>query len=206
MKKLLSLVFCILVGISVFAQKEDVNAIKNVYATYAEAMANKNAEEALRYVTASSVKYYTKLLTLSKTADSATLAAMPIVDILYTLSLWVRIDASLLCEMNSGEDLLSYSLRESKNNTENQIGDITVQGDTAYVDVENVPIPMEKQYQYRFVRESTGWKIDLTQQASVLSQQFEELMKQYHSSKQELYKFMMSMSHMPETTWEPACK
>lgn len=204
MKQFLSFVFCILVGISVFAQKEDIKAIKNMYATYAEAVANKNAEEALRYVTASSVEFYSKLLTLSKTADSATLAAMPIVDILYTLSLRARIDASILCKMNSGEALLSYSLWESKKITENQIGDITVHGDTAYVDVENVPIPMEKQYQYRFVRESTGWKIDLTQQASVQSQLFEEVMKQYHSSKQDLCLFMMS--HIPETTWEPACK
>ena len=145
MKKILSLSFCILIGISVLAQKEDIKAIKNVYATYNKATANKDAEEALRCLSTSSVEYYSQILTLSKTADSATLAAMPIVDILYTLSLRARIDASILCKMNSGEALLSYSLWESKKITENQIGDITVHGDTAYVDVENVPIPMEKQ-------------------------------------------------------------
>jgi hypothetical protein len=204
MKKILSLSFSILIGISVLAQKEDIKAIKNVYATYNKATANKNAEEALHCLTTSSVDYYSQLLTFSKTADSVSLANLPIVDMLMTLTIKARTEASLLCSMNTGEELLLQALREGMTGDINPIKEITVEGDTAYATVKDTTALVS----HKFIKESTGWKIDLTYSFSVLSQRLETITQEYQLPKQLLCIATLKRAsiEIPETIWKPACK
>ena len=204
MKKILTLVLCISVGISVLAQKEDIKAIKNVYATYNKATANKNAEEALRCLSTSSVDYYSQLLTFSKTADSVSLANLPIVDMLMTLTIKARTEASLLCSMNSGEELLRHALQEGMTGDINPIKKITVEGDTAYATVKGT----EALISHKFVKESTEWKIDLYHSLSFVAQQLEVATQLHKISPQELCIALLKRSaiEIPETIWEPACK
>ena len=204
MKKILSLSFSILIGISVLAQKEDIKAIKNMYATYKKATANKNAEEALHCLTTSSVDYYSQLLTFSKTADSVSLANLPIVDMLMTLTIKARTEASLLCSMNTGEELLLNGLREGMTGDINPIKEITVEGDTAYATVKGT----EALISHKFVKESTGWKIDLTYSFFVLSQRLDVIIQEYQLPKQLLCIATLKRSaiEIPENIWEPACK
>ena len=204
MKKILSLSFSILIGISVLAQKEDIKAIKNVYATYNKATANKNAEEALRCLSTSSVEYYSQILTLSKTADSVSLAKLPIIDMFMTITIKARTEASLLCAMNTGEELLRHALREGMTGDINPIKEITVEGDTAYATVKGTTALVS----HKFIKESTGWKIDLTYSFSVLSQRLETITQEYQLPKQLLCIATLKRSaiEIPETIWEPACK
>lgn len=204
MKKILSLSFSILIGISVLAQKEDIKAIKNVYATYNKATANKNAEEALRCLSTSSVEYYSHILTLSKTADSVSLTKLPIIDMFMTITIKARTEASLLCAMNTGEELLLHALREGMTGDINPIKEITVEGDTAYATVKGTTALVS----HKFIKESTGWKIDLTHSFSVLSQRLETITQEYQLPKQLLCIATLKRSaiEIPETIWEPACK
>ena len=202
MKKILSLIICISVGASVLAQKEDIKAIKTVYAAYDKAASKHNAEEAVRCLTTSSIECYSKLLGLCKTADSTTLAAMPAVDIFMTLTIRARTDASLLCGMNTGKDLLLNALQEGMTGAALPLESITIQGDTAYATVKSSTV------QHRFVKESMGWKVDLTQTFAILSQRFEIVTQKLQISKQELCVATLKQSgiEVPATIWEPTCK
>ena len=202
MKKILTLVLCISVGISALAQKEDIKAIKNVYATYNKATANKNAEEALHCLTTSSVDYYSQLLTFSKTADSVSLANLSAIDMFMVLTIKARTEASLLCAMNSGEECLLHALREGMTGDINPTKEITVEGDTAYATVKGSIASVQ------FIKESTGWKIDLYHSLSFVAQQLEVATQLHKISKQLLCIATLKRSaiEIPETIWEPACK
>lgn len=201
MKKVFSLAFCILFGISAFAQKEDIKAVKKVYAAYDKAASKRNAEEALRCLTTSSVEYYSKILTLCKTADSTTLATMSGGEMFMILTIRARTDASILCEMNTGVDLLFHALQEGMTGAALPLETITIQGDSAYAMINPTTA-------YRFVKESTGWKVDLTQNFDILSQRFEVVTQKLQISKQELCLATLKQAaiEVPVTVWEPACK
>lgn len=202
MKKILTLVLCMSVGISVLAQKEDIKAIKNVYATYNKATANRDAEESIRCLTTSSVEYYSKLLTLCKTADSALLASLPAMDIFMTLTIKARTDASLLCAMNSGEELLRHALQEGMTGDTKSLDEITINGDSAYAIIKGSVVSV------LFIKEPAGWKLDLTQSLSLIGQRIEASAQIYKIPKQELCLAVLKQSalEIPETIWEPACK
>ncbi|MBR4116035.1 MAG: hypothetical protein IKK40_08495, partial [Bacteroidales bacterium] len=78
----------------------------------------------------------------------------------------------------------------------------TIQGDTAYATVKSSTV------QHRFVKESTGWKVDLTQTFAILSQRFEMAIQKLQFSKQELCIATLKQSgiEVPATIWEPTCK
>ena len=177
MKKLFVLVVCVVMGVSAFAQKEEKKAIKQVFDTYMKSAKARQADEAIKCLSQSTIDYYSELLTLCK-ADSATLISRPSFDVVMTLAIKARTDASVLCAMNSGEELLRHAFLEGMVSPEKQsFGEVVINGDTAIVTDDNAA--------YQFVKENAVWKFDLFYSTAQLSTRFDSAIQEYKVTKPE---------------------
>ena len=175
MKKVFILVVCVVMGVSAFAQKEEKKAIKQVFDTYVKSAKARQADEAIKCLSQSTIDYYSELLTMCK-ADSATLISRPSFDVVMTLAIKTRTDASVLCAMKSGEDLLRHALQEGMVSANKQsFGDAVINGDTAIVTDNNSA--------YQFVKENAAWKFDIYYSMSQLSTKFDSVIQEYKVTK-----------------------
>lgn len=177
MKKLFVLVVCVVMGVSAFAQKEEKKAVKQVFDTYMKSAKARQADEAIKCLSKSTIDYYSELLTMCK-ADSATLISRPAFDVVMTLAIKARTDASVLCAMKSGEELLRHAFLEGMVSPEKQsFGEVVINGDTAIV--------TEKNSAYRFVKENAAWKFDIYYSMSHLSTRFDSVIQDLKLTKPE---------------------
>ena len=177
MKKLFVLVVCVVMGVSAFAQKEEKKAVKQVFDTYMKSAKARQADEAIKCLSKSTIDYYSELLTMCK-ADSATLISRPAFDVVMTLAIKARTDASVLCALKSGEELLRHAFLEGMVSPEKQsFGEVVINGDTAIV--------TEKNSAYRFVKENAVWKFDLFYSMSQLSPKFDSVIQDLKLTKPE---------------------
>lgn len=175
MKKVFILVVCVVMGVSAFAQKEEKKAIKQVFDTYVKSAKARQADEAIKCLSQSTIDYYSELLTMCK-ADSATLISRPSFDVVMTLAIKTRTDASVLCAMKSSEDLLRHALQEGMVSANKQsFGDAVINGDTAIVTDNNSA--------YQFVKENAAWKFDIYYSMSQLSTKFDSVIQEYKVTK-----------------------
>lgn len=175
MKKVFILVVCVVMGVSAFAQKEEKKAIKQVFDTYMKSAKARQADEAIKCLSQSTIDYYSELLTLCK-ADSATLISRPSFDVVMTLAIKARTDASVLCAMKSGEELLRHAFLEGMVSPEKQsFDDVVINGDTAIVTDNNAA--------YQFVKENAVWKFDIYYSMSQLSTKFDSVIQEYKVTK-----------------------
>lgn len=175
MKKVFVLVVCVVMGVSAMAQKEEKKAVKQVFDTYMKSAKARQADEAIKCLSKSTIDYYSELLTMCK-ADSATLISRPAFDVVMTLAIKARTDASVLCAMKSGEELLRHAFHEGMVSANKQsFGDAVINGDTAIV--------TEKNSAYRFVKENAAWKFDLFYSMSQLSPKFDLVIQEFNVPK-----------------------
>ncbi|MBQ4215518.1 MAG: hypothetical protein II663_04515 [Bacteroidales bacterium] len=177
MKKVFILVVCVVMGVSAMAQKEEKNAVKQVFDTYMKSAKARQADEAIKCLSQSTIDYYSELLTLCK-ADSATLISRPAFDVVMTLAIKARTDASVLCAMKSGEELLRHAFQEGMVSANKQsFDDVVINGDTAIVTDNNAA--------YQFVKENAVWKFDLFYSTAQLSTRFDSAIQEYKVTKPE---------------------
>ena len=177
MKKIFVLVVCVVMGVSAFAQKEEKKAIKQVFDTYVKSAKARQADEAIKCLSKSTIDYYSELLTMCK-ADSATLISRPSFDVVMTLAIKARTDASVLCAMKSGEELLRHAFQEGMVSANKQsFGEVVINGDTAIVTDNNAA--------YQFVKENAVWKFDLFYSTAQLSTRFDSAIQEYKVTKPE---------------------
>ena len=177
MKKVFILVVCVVMGVSAFAQKEEKKAIKQVFDTYVKSAKARQADEAIKCLSKSTIDYYSELLTMCK-ADSATLISRPSFDVVMTLAIKTRTDASVLCAMEAGEDLLRHAFQEGMVSANKQsFDDVVINGDTAIVTDNNAA--------YQFVKENAVWKFDLFYSTAQLSTRFDSAIQEYKVTKPE---------------------
>ena len=62
MKKVFILVVCVVMGVSAFAQKEEKKAIKQVFDMYVKSAKARQADEAIKCLSKSTIDYYSELL------------------------------------------------------------------------------------------------------------------------------------------------
>ena len=177
MKKIFVLVVCVVMGVSAFAQKEEKKAVKQVFDTYVKSAKARQADEAIKCLSKSTIDYYSELLTMCM-ADSATLISRPAFDVVMTLAIKARTDASVLCAMKSGEELLRHAFQEGMVSANKQsFDDVVINGDTAIVTDNNAA--------YQFVKENAVWKFDLFYSTAQLSTRFDSAIQEYKVTKPE---------------------
>lgn len=155
---------CALLFITVagYAQN-DTAAIRDCFARYKTAILNDRGEEAVQYVDSRTIRYYTQMLALTRTADSTTIAGLSFLDKLMVLSVRHRTTKAELQPMD-GEDLLVYAINHGMVGKggviQNDIGAITIDDSfaTGQLVRKGQPIPL----QFHFYKEQEQWKLSLT--------------------------------------------
>ncbi len=145
------------------AQNLEVESIKKSFDSYKNAILNDKGKEAVKYVDSKTIKYYSEILELIKSADSTKIESLSITDKLMVLIIRHRTTKKEILSFD-GKMLLIYSIDKGmvgkQGAANNTIGEVTIEDNFAkgqlVVRGEVTPV------YYHFNKESEQWGIDLT--------------------------------------------
>lgn len=146
-----------------FAQKSEEKLVKKAFDSYKTSILNDKGEEAVKYVDSRTVKYYGDILELVKSADSAKIETLSILDKLMVFTIRHRTSKEDIRSFN-GEKLLVYAIKSGmvgKNSVaNNSIGDVTVDG--SFAKGQLIANGQAAPFYFNFYKEEQQWKVDLT--------------------------------------------
>ncbi|MCA6073801.1 hypothetical protein [Fulvivirga sedimenti] len=203
MKKLvLSLLF--LFPAVLFAQEEEVKA---TFDSFKAAMVEGNTDAVLALTSASSMEYYSNMLDMVLYADSAKVAALPLIQKIGVLGTRVRIPKEDLIGMD-GESFFRYNIDNNKQNSQQiqmlGIGDVmSVDDNTAQgqVTANGQALPMS----INFVQEGSDWKIDMSSLENMSEGQLNQIIQQSGMDFNQFLKMAMAQQGMEvdDSIWQP---
>ena len=113
----------------VYGQKNEIEKVRKSFENYQKAILNENGEEAVKYVDSVTVKYYADMLHLVRTADSAQVETLSILDKLMVFSIRHRTSRENIISFD-GKSLLVYAIKSGmigKNSvSKSLIGEVTI--------------------------------------------------------------------------------
>ncbi|MET0298171.1 MAG: hypothetical protein ABW036_00375, partial [Flavitalea sp.] len=134
------------------------------------------------------IDYYSRVLELAKTADSAELSSLPILDKFMVLTVKHRTPKEDILRYD-GKGLLVYAIKSGmvgkSSVVNNTLGKIDVKGDSALAQliVSSKPTPLH----FTFHKESGNWKVDLTSIFPASSEAFKKVVAQSGKSDAEFF-------------------
>ncbi|PPK87360.1 hypothetical protein CLV84_0300 [Neolewinella xylanilytica] len=152
--------------------------IRATFGNYKSAILNDEGERALGYVDSRTLAYYGDMLEKTRTADSATVDALPIMDKLMVLAIRHRTSHADLLRFDA-EKLFVYAIEQGmvgkSSVMHNEIGEVELDGNYARgkLVVNGTPAPAH----FDFYDEG-GWKVDLTSIFPLANQGFEQLVRE----------------------------
>ncbi|NUN99941.1 MAG: hypothetical protein HUU01_04925 [Saprospiraceae bacterium] len=142
---------------------QDEALVRKTFDHYKTSILNDKGEEAAQCVDSRTIQYYNDLLTHVKTADSATVEKMSILDKFMVLTIRHRATQDEILSFD-GKGLLVYAIQKGmvgKNSVSNNtIGDITIDGDFAKGQL--IANGQKMPAFFHFYKETGIWKLDLT--------------------------------------------
>jgi len=157
--------FCLLIilGQFSFGQTSEENLVKNSFDKYKTAILKDKGEEAVQFVDSRTIKYYSDILELVKSADSSKVETLTILDKLMVFSIRHRTSKQNILSFN-GKSLLVYAIKSGmvgKNSVaNNSIGDVTIDDNSAKGQF--IANGQKAPFYFNFYKEDAQWKIDLT--------------------------------------------
>ena len=162
MKQTIS-IFLILLSLTLFAQKNEVKAVKTSFENYKEAILNDRGKEAVQFVDSRTMKYYGDLLEHVKLADSTAVEGLSLIDKLMVFTIRHRATKDDILSFD-GKGLLVYAIESGmvgKNSVANSsIGDVTIDG--SFAKGQYVSNGQKAPFSFHFYKEEENWKVDLT--------------------------------------------
>ncbi len=159
---LLVVVLCLLVS-AVCHADDETKAVQECFAGYKSAIMEDRGGEAVQYVDSRTIGYYDMILRLTKTADSAAMDTLSLLDKLMVLSIRHRLTREEITATD-GRGLLVYAIQKGMigkgSVASNDIGTITVEDTFARAQL--VADGKRAPYHFHFYKEDGQWKIDLT--------------------------------------------
>jgi hypothetical protein len=142
---------------------DEKKLVREAFAGYKSAILNDKGEEAVKHLDSRTLKYYGDLAELTRTADSAKVNSLGLIDKLMVLTIRHRATREEILAFD-GNSLLVYAIKNGmvgKNSVlNNTIGDVTV--DQAFakgvVVISGKPSPISM----HFYKEEGNWKADIT--------------------------------------------
>jgi hypothetical protein len=155
--------FLLVSSISAFTQKSEVKAVKASFDNYKQAILNDKGEEAVQYVDSRTINYYGDVLEKVRSADSATVNRLDLLDKVMVFSVRHRATKEDILSFD-GKGLLVYAIKSGmvgKNSVVNSsIGDVTVEG--TFAKGQYVSNGQKAPFNFDFYKEDNAWKVDLT--------------------------------------------
>lgn len=204
----LLLVMCLFLPVTVaVGQTSDRLLITKVFDQYKSAIINDQGKKAVAVIDASTRNYYIQILGSIKTADSATIESLTLVDKITILAVRAKATKEEIIAIKD-VDAFVYSIDEGLAGkgsvSNNRLGKITITGTTAKAQAVTAgkPIPLY----FTFNKENGSWKMNLTDLFAIANDGFKELIKDSGMPEQEFLLLVLSdMTGMEQTMelWKP---
>jgi len=174
--KSIGITFLITLGNIAYGQKSEEKLVKKSFDNYKSAILNDKGEEAVKFVDSRTIKYYSDILELVKTADSAKVETISILDKLMVFSIRHRTAKEDVLNFD-GESLLVYAINSGmvgKNSVaNNSIGEVKIEGN--YAKGQYISNGQKAPFYFDFYKEDKQWKIDLTSLFPISTKAFKKI-------------------------------
>ena len=191
----------------IHAQKSEAKKVTKAFEGYRSAILNDKGAEAVRYVDSNTVKYYVDMLELVKTADSATVEELSILDKLMVFSIRHRTPRENILSFD-GKALLVYAIESGmvgKSSVANiSIGEVTINENFATGQL--VSNGEKAPFYFHFHNEDEQWKVDLTSIFAISTTGFQRAAKESGKGDNEFIFSLLEMitGKKPDgSIWEP---
>jgi len=174
--KSIGITLLITLGNIAYGQKSEEKLVKKSFDNYKSAILNDKGEEAVKFVDSRTIKYYSDILELVKTADSAKVETISILDKLMVFSIRHRTAKEDVLNFD-GESLLVYAINSGmvgKNSVaNNSIGEVKIEGN--YAKGQYISNGQKAPFYFDFYKEDKQWKIDLTSLFPISTKAFKKM-------------------------------
>lgn len=159
-----------------YGQKKEEKLVRQSFDNYKSAILNDKGEEAVKYVDSRTIKYYSDILDLVKTADSTKVETLSILDKLMVFSIRHRTSKEEILSFD-GKSLLVYAIKNGmvgKNSVaNNSIGDVTI--DNSFAKGQFIANGQKIPFDFHFYKEENQWKIDITSLFTISTAVFKKM-------------------------------
>jgi hypothetical protein len=195
-------------GLQASAQTEaEEEAVRKTFNNYKSAILNDQGAVAIKYVDRNTLRYYNDVLQLVKHADSAKVAALPIMDKMMVLLIRHRTPRGEILTFD-GKSLFVYAVKSGmvgKQSVENSfVGQVLTEGD--FAKGQYLMGTQKTALFLHFYKESGLWKIDLTSIFDVGSEAVQQLVTQSRQTENDFLFLIMEQLTGKEPDpqiWQP---
>lgn len=163
---------------SMYAQDDEEKVVRDAFDGYKSNILNDKGKEAAKYVDSRTIAYYNDIAQKCRTADSASVRALNIMDKLMVFSIRHRAEASDIKSFD-GTGLLVYAINSGmvgkSSVVNNSIGEVTIEKDFAKGQL--VVSGTETPIYFHFYQEGGDWKVDLTSIFEMSTMAFDQMVK-----------------------------
>ncbi len=174
--KILGAFFLLFTAQLMYGQKSEEKLVIKTFENYKSAILNDKGEEAVKHVDSRTIKYYTDVLALVITADSAKVDSLSILDKLMVFSIRHRTTKNDILSFD-GKSLLVYAIKSGmvgKNSVANiSMEEVIIENDFAKGQL--VANGQKVPYYFHFYKEDGLWKIDLTSLFPISTMAFKKM-------------------------------
>ena len=174
--KTFGIVFFLIIGQVACGQKSEEKLVVKTFENYKNAILNDKGEDAVRFVDSRTIKYYSEMLELVKTADSTKIETLSILDKLMVFTIRHRTSKEDILKFN-GKSLLIYAIESGmvgKNSVaNNSIGEVAINKDFAKGQL--ISNGQKTPIYFHFYKENKQWKVDLTSIFPISMVAFEQM-------------------------------
>lgn len=192
--KTLGIFVLLISGQLAYGQKSEEKLVRASFDNYKSAILNDKGDEAVKYVDSRTIKYYSDILELVKTADSTKIETLSILDKPMVFSIRHRTSKKDILSFD-GKSLLVYAIKSGmvgKNTVvNNSIGDVSIDKD--FAKGQFIAKGQKAPFYFHFYREDELWKIDLTSIFPVSTMAFMKMADESELSQNE---FLFSLLEM----------
>ncbi|MCL2328529.1 MAG: hypothetical protein FWC39_08470 [Bacteroidetes bacterium] len=208
--KTFGILFLLIIGQSACGQKGEEKLVIKTFENYKAAILNDKGEDAIKFIDSRTIKYYSDMLELVKTADSTKIETLSILDKLMVFTIRHQTSQEDILSFD-GKSLLIYAIESGmvgKNSVaNNSIGEVTINNN--FAKGQFITNKQKTPFYFHFYKEDNQWKIDLTSIFPVSVAAFEQVANESEMNQNE-YLFllleMISGTKPRSEIWQPIIK
>jgi len=173
--KIVGISVLLIVGQFVYGQKNEEKLVRQAFENYKTSILNNKGEEAVKFVDSRTIKYYNDILELVKTADSAKIETLSILDKFMIFTIRHRVHKDDILDFD-GKSLLVYGIKNGMTGKESatiSIGKVTI--NEYFAKGQLIASKQKSPFYFHFYKEDEQWKVDLTSIFPLSTMAFEQL-------------------------------
>ena len=186
MKKHILFFIFISLGTFAFTQKGEEKLVRECFEKYRTDLLNDDGVAAAEDVDSRTIKYYSELIELTKTADSTKIETLSVMDKMMVLMLRLKVSKEDILSL-SGKDLFIYAVNKGMvgkgSVANNTIGEIKINKDFASAQFIAKGAPTEMYFEFH--KENGTWKLDITSLFPLAIMVFDKLIEYSGKSENE---------------------